>query len=136
MYSYPGGSWNYNYYGNTSVGEQFSDPTGTSTIPINRPTIPDPIKTPLVVDHQLIYKALTVKVLSPSNKRDFTVHTLRDVKSETVKTPDDFREVIVSQIGDSVSKKTTFPIGYFKKSEKVWINNEKDFQDALRMRWT
>ena len=59
----------------------------------------------------IIIKTITRKVLSPSNKRDFTVFTLRDVPEEDLETPDSLKEVIIAQVGDAVSSKTKFPLG-------------------------
>ena len=76
---------------------------------------------------------MTLKVLSQSNKRDFTVFTLRDVTQDDMQTLGSVKAMIYAQIGDTVSDKLDFPIGYYRKSEKVWINNEHDIQDAIQL---
>ena len=68
----------------------------------------------------VLCKAMTLKVLSQSNKRDFTVFTLRDVTQEDMQTPDSVKSMIFAQVGDAVSDKLDFPLGYYRKSEKVW----------------
>ena len=81
----------------------------------------------------VLCKAMTLKVLSQSNKRDFTVFTLRDVTQEDMQTPDSVKAMIFAQVGDAVSDKLDFPLGYYRKSEKVWINNEHDVHDAIQL---
>ena len=87
-------------------------------------------------EHELrvvLCKAMTLKVLSQCNKRDFTVFTLRDVTQDDMQTLGSVKAMIYAQIGDAVSDKLDFPIGYYRKSEKVWINNEHDIQDAIQL---
>ena len=76
---------------------------------------------------------MTLKVLSQSNKRDFIVYTLRDVTQEDMQTPDSLKAMIFEQVGDAVSDKMDFPLGYYCKSKKVWINNEHDVHDAIQL---
>ena len=76
---------------------------------------------------------MTLKVLSQSNKRDFTIFTLRDVTQDDMQTPGSVKATIYAQIGDTVSDKLDFPIGYYRKSENVWINNEHDIQDEIQL---
>lgn len=71
-------------------------------------------------------------MLSQSNKRDYTVFTLRDVTQEDMHTPDSVKSMIFMQIGDTVSDKLDFPLGYYCKS-KVWINNKHDIQDSIQL---
>ena len=81
----------------------------------------------------VLCSAMTLKVLSQSNKRDFTVFTLRDVTEGHMKTPTTVKSMISTQIGNAVSDTLDFPLGYYRKSEKVWINNEQDVKDALKL---
>ena len=81
----------------------------------------------------VLCKAMTLKVLSLSNKRDFIVYTLRDVTQENMQTPDSLKAMIFEQVGDAVSDKMDFLLGYYRKSEKVWINNEHDVHDAIQL---
>ena len=81
----------------------------------------------------ILCKAMTLKVLSQSNKRDFTVFTLRDVTQDDMQTPDSVKSMIFAQVRDAVSDELDFPLGYYRKSEKVWINNEHDIQDAIQL---
>ena len=59
---------------------------------------------------------MTLKVLSQSNKRDFTVFMLRDVTREDMQTPDSVKAMIFEQVADAVSDKLDFPLGYYRKS--------------------
>ena len=44
------------------------------------------------------------------------------------------KEFIVCEVGeDVVSRKLDFQLGFYNKSVKLWINNGKDFQDALAL---
>ena len=56
-------------------------------------------------EHELC-KAMTLKVLSQSNKRDFTIYTLRDVTREEMQTPDSVK-AIFAQVGDAVCKQSS-----------------------------
>ena len=39
----------------------------------------------------------------------------------------------MKQVGpDIISAKLDFPVGFFNKSDKFWINNELDLKDARR----
>lgn len=50
-----------------------------------------------------------------------------------MQTPDSVKAMIFEHIGDAVSDKLDFPLGYYRKSEKVWIN-EYDVHDAIQLK--
>ena len=75
---------------------------------------------------------VSVKVLSPSNKKDFKMYTLRNVVLSAMKRPDDIKNEILEQVGGSVVPETLeFDLGYYAEKEKKWINNQDDACDAL-----
>ena len=74
---------------------------------------------------------IALKVLNPQNKRDYTMFTLRDLTEEDLISPESIKEAIFGQVGeDVVSKKLDFQVGYTKKSQKTWINDERDIKEA------
>ena len=75
---------------------------------------------------------VSVKVLSPSNKKDFKMYTLRNVEVSVMKRPDDIKNEILEQIGGQVVLESLeFDLGYYTGKEKKWINNQDDACDAL-----
>ena len=75
---------------------------------------------------------VSVKVLSPSNKKDFKMYTLRNVELSVMKRPDDIKNKLLEQIGGQVvSESLEFDLGYYTGKEKKWINNQDDACDAL-----
>ena len=125
------GSWQYyNFYG--PYANAFTSKEAQDSFNLSLSSAPE-AQQPFVPSRDNVIKTITLKVLSPSNKRDFTVFTLRDVAEEDIETPDSLKEVIIAQIGDAVSSKPEFPLGYYRKSEKVWINNEHDVRDAIQL---
>lgn len=75
---------------------------------------------------------VSVKVLSPTNKKDFKMFTLRNVVLSAMRGPDDFKKEILDQLGGHVVPETfEFDLGYYSGKEKKWINNEEDAGDAL-----
>ena len=72
-----------------------------------------------------------LKVFSPGNKREFIMLKLRDIVESDFTTPDHLRKVISKQAGDNfVSADLDFPLGFFCKSDKFWINNQLDMKDV------
>ena len=73
-----------------------------------------------------------LKVLSPSNKKDFSMFTLRNVNPDELSTLDELKEEIFVQCGEGSQLPRTleFKIGYFRRSQKLWINNKHDLDDA------
>jgi hypothetical protein len=75
---------------------------------------------------------VSVKVLSPSNKKDFKMYTLRNVELSVMKRPDYIKNEILEQIGGHVVPESLeFDLGYYKGKEKKWINNQDDCCDAV-----
>lgn len=76
-----------------------------------------------------------LKVLSPLNKKDFSMFTLRDIKPDNISTLDELKEEIFMQCGEDAQLPCTleFKVGYFRRSQKLWINNSQDLQDAWNL---
>ena len=74
-----------------------------------------------------------VKVLSPKNKRDYHQHTLRNISPRIITTPEALKEEVSVQVGEAVSRLLDFPIGYYRDSKKIWIQNQKDLRDAWQL---
>ena len=63
---------------------------------------------------------VSVKVLSPSNKKDFKMYTLRNVMLNAMKRPDDIKNELFEQIGGhAVPESLEFDLGYYVGGEKV-----------------
>ena len=78
--------------------------------------------------------SLPLKVLNPQNKKDYTMFTLRDLTEDDLSSPESIKEAIFVQVGeDVVSRKLDFQVGFTKKSQKMWINNDRDIRDALEI---
>ena len=69
-------------------------------------------------DKMVMYNT-SIKVLNSTNKKDFTVYTLRGLSAEDFLTPDTLREEVFSI-------KMDFCIGYFKRNV---INNDQDLKE-------
>ena len=51
---------------------------------------------------------------------------------DSVNTCENLKETILSQVGETTVMDTDeFQMGFFRKSEKLWINNDRDVSDAL-----
>ena len=75
-----------------------------------------------------------VKVVNPSNKRDCKLHTLRNISQEDLDSPSKIKDVIFSQCGDEVVPlPADMEIGYFRGSNKLWINNRLDVNDVWKL---
>lgn len=85
------------------------------------------------VEVQSEVQSLYLKVLSPSNKKDFTMYTLREVIADELLTVEDLKQEIYAQCGEEANLPHTlqFKVGYFHRSKKLWINNEHDLNDAV-----
>ena len=60
--------------------------------------------------------------------------TLRDLTEEDLTSLESIKQAIFVQVGENVvSRKLNFQLGYIKRSRKIWINNERDIQDALEI---
>ena len=73
-----------------------------------------------------------LKVLSPANKKDFSMFTLRNVNPNELSTLDELKEEIFVQCGEGSQLLRTleFKIGYFRRSQNLWINNKHNLDDA------
>ncbi len=78
--------------------------------------------------------SISVKVLNPLNKKEFSIYTLRDISLEDFETPESLKETVVTQVGEAtVSRMLDFQIGYYNKSEKRWIHNQRDIHEAKEL---
>ena len=50
-----------------------------------------------------------------------------------ITTPEALKEEVSLQLGETVSRLLDFPIGCYKESKKIWIQNQKDLQDAWQL---
>ena len=82
-----------------------------------------------VRDDEPVYDA-NIKVLSSTNKKEFTVYRLRNISVNHFSSPNSLKE---DQLGTAVSRKLDFNIGYFHRNMKHWINNKQDLNDACKL---
>lgn len=107
--------WHYNFY-NPASSQNPGFPTLTS---------------PPVTVQPPVQPSVGLKVLSPTNKREFNMFKLREITDHDLSSPDRLKQAILKQVGaDIVSAKLDFPVGFLDKSDKFWINNELDLKDA------
>ena len=71
---------------------------------------------------------LELKILSPHNKKDYRIYTLRHV-SRDLDSPDKLKDVIYQQCKEAVPLPQHMEIGFFQHSKKLWINNRLDVND-------
>ncbi len=76
---------------------------------------------------------VTLKVLSPQNKRDYQQYLLRNIEPAAIRTVEGLRKDIGSQVGEAVSGCTDFPVGFYQESKKMWIQKTKYLRDAWRV---
>ena len=127
LYYNTGGAWHYNVYNPASAeaSYHYHQPTTESSIPVHGPQ-------PQAVPCEEVKYIASLKVISPTKKKDFTMFTLRNLTEKDINTPISIKETLFEQVGESVvSRKLDFPVGYYHKSAKLWLNNEQDVQDAL-----
>lgn len=130
-----GGAWNYNIYNPT--GNAVASPYNYHQ-PDNFPnSAPSPFHQTAQtqgVDASPVLSDVYLKVFSPTNKKDFVMYTLRNFSTVDISTPGCLKEIVFKQVGETVvSSKLNFPVGYYQKSSKLWINNDQDVQDALAL---
>lgn len=116
----------------TGPGNVINDPVSDESAPVDLSFCGDE-------GDEEISSNVNIKVLSSSNKKAFTMYTLRGISVGLFLEPDSLREEIFAQLGgDVVSSKKNFHLGYFKKNVKLWINNKQDSKDAcdtLKISW-
>ena len=73
-----------------------------------------------------------LKVLSPSNRKDFNMFTLHDIQPNEITTLEELKEEVFMQCGEDAQLPRTleFRVGYFSCSQKLWINNKYDLEDT------
>ena len=134
-----GGSWHYNVYNPSTF--QYQELQGQNPYIYNTassrrvsPTASEPEPpSPSSHDQGSPKYCVILKVLDPQNKRNYTMFTLR-VTEEDLTSLESIKQAIFVQVGENVvSRKLNFQLGYIKRSRKIWINNERDIQDALEI---
>ena len=75
---------------------------------------------------------MEMKVLSPQNKKDYHMYTLRHI-SRDVDSPEKLKAEIYKQCKDVVPSPQTMEIGFYLQSKKKWINNRLDMNDMWKM---
>ena len=69
-----------------------------------------------------------LKVLNPTNKKEYKMFTLRNVPVDETHSPEKLKKLITDQCGEAVAKQ--MDVGYFNKhSKKMWLNNRLDVND-------
>ena len=87
-------------------------------------------KTP--VSHTFI--SVAVKVINPAKKSDTKLFMLRNVDKDHIRTLDDLKGIICEQFGeDVVSQDLKFDCGYYRSNKKIWVRNDDDFEEILRL---
>ena len=115
-------------YPSTYHGDPMANPHGRDSA-TGRTLASSP--TPQLSGVQQSY-SVYLKVLSPANKKDFSMFTLRNVNPNELSTLDELKEEIFVQCGEGSQLPRTleFKIGYFRRSQKLWINNKHDLDDG------
>ena len=71
---------------------------------------------------------IQLKVLNPTNKKEFKMFTLRNIALDETDSPEKLKKIIIDQCGGSVAEQ--MDMGYFNKhSKKMWLNNRLDMSD-------
>ena len=141
LYYNSGGAWHYNIYnpsGSVESAYHCHPPLTDSSTPNDAPHSPSDCQqtsssscSGTREEHSVKYSA-SLKVLNPTNKKQFTMFTLRNLTAEDINSPVSVKEAIFGQVGERVvSRKLDFPVGFYHKSAKLWLNNEQDVQDAF-----
>ena len=72
-----------------------------------------------------------LKVINPSNKKEFTMFTLRNLSFTPRTNPTMIKQALLDEVGcDILCQTLDFAVGYYKKSTQLWLNNEEDVHDA------
>ena len=72
--------------------------------------------------------SVSVKVINPSKKSDTRLFILRNVELQKLKTPESMKNLLLSQLGQE-----SFEMGYFQGNERVWVRNEDDIQEVVKL---
>ena len=73
---------------------------------------------------------VSVKVINPSKKSDTRLFILRNVKLQKLKTPENMKNLLLSQLGQEIVAKESSEMGYYKR---VWVQNEDDIQEVVKL---
>lgn len=143
----------YNYYWNGgqgfpvsshSGGQVYPFPAGTplqpslNVAPSGLATHPQPTQPQLSQPTQLQptqpqhseedFINLDLKVLNPSNKKDYHMYVLRHISSD-LDEPNKLKSEIIEQCGESTPLARNMEIGYYHHTKKNWLNNRLDMND-------
>ena len=73
-----------------------------------------------------------LKVINPTNKKEFQLYTVRSVSPEMFDSPDKVKAVIQDQYGDLLPPTEKMDVGYFSQGKKLWIKNRLDVNDVWK----
>lgn len=124
---------NYNYY--WSGGQGFPGAPGSSQAYPYLAGLPQPVNQAQVEpspsqgsgDSETTI-SIDLKVLNPSNKKDFRMYILRHISSD-LDSPNKLKNEIIEQYGEATQLTQNMEIGYFHHSRKIWINSRLDVND-------
>ena len=77
--------------------------------------------------------SVSVKVITPSKKSDTRLFILRNVELQKLKTPKNMKNLPLSQLGQEIVAKESFEMGYFQGNDCVWMRNEDDIQEVVKL---
>ena len=77
--------------------------------------------------------SVSVKVINPSKKSDTRLFILRNVELQKLKTPESMKNLLLSQLGQEIVAKESFEMGYFQGNNCVWVRNENDSQEVVKL---
>ena len=77
--------------------------------------------------------SVSVKVINPSKKSDTRLFILRNVELQKLKTPESMKNLLLSQLGQEIVAKESFEMGYFHGNKRVWVRNEDDIQEVVKL---
>lgn len=76
-------------------------------------TTHSPLSSPPLSHQSPAKYCANLRVISPSNKKEFSVITLRDLTVDSVKSYENLKDTILSQVGDAaVADADNFQMGY------------------------
>ena len=127
LYYNTGGAWQCNIYSPVESSYHCHQPVAENPIPNNATShLPSEWQRERAThlshgsDVREEHYSASLKVLNPTNKKEFNMFTLRNLTAEDINTPGSLKEAIFEQLGDSfVSRRLDFPVGFYHKSTKI-----------------
>ena len=81
-----------------------------------------------------VHVSFAVKVISPSKRSEYKTFMLKDIDVSGVEKIPDLREILVFELGQTtVSPHAPFELGYYKGSKRIWIRNNAELQEVLKL---